>query len=126
MQFLHRGTSSGTTNRTLFCFLKLCHSNKIEEIRVKLGFDFSFAVDREGRSGGIAIIWKQSFKCRIINYSMNFINVEVSDNDRGLWRLTGFYGYPERTRRRDSWNLLRNLATMSLLPWCVIGDFNDL
>lgn len=26
----------------------------------------------------------------------------------------------------ESWNLLSNLAGMSQLPWCIIGDFNDL
>lgn len=27
-------------------------ANKIEELRIKLGFDNSFTVDREGRGGG--------------------------------------------------------------------------
>ncbi|PNX68166.1 endonuclease/exonuclease/phosphatase family protein, partial [Trifolium pratense] len=45
---------------------------------------------------------------------------------KGNWRLTGFYGYPEGSRRRDSWNLLRQLSQRSNLPWCVIGDFNDI
>ena len=45
---------------------------------------------------------------------------------RGKWRLTGFYGMPERNHRRESWNLLRSLHSRSSLPWCVIGDMNDL
>lgn len=36
------------------------------------------------------------------------------------------YGFPKRSHRRESWNLLRTLARMLNLPWCVIGDFNDL
>lgn len=36
------------------------------------------------------------------------------------------YGYPERSRRQESWNLLRHLSRLSPLPWCVLGDFNDL
>ena len=28
--------------------------------------------------------------------------------------------------RMDSWNLLRNLAYVSELPWYCAGDFNDL
>lgn len=44
----------------------------------------------------------------------------------GKWRYTGFYGCPERERRQESWNLLRTLATESDLPWCVLGDFNDM
>ncbi|KAF2297400.1 hypothetical protein GH714_023119 [Hevea brasiliensis] len=30
------------------------------------------------------------------------------------------------TRRRDSWNLLIHSASLSSLPWVVLGDFNDL
>lgn len=29
-------------------------------------------------------------------------------------------------RRKESWNVLRNLAGASSLPWCVFGDFNDI
>ncbi|GAU47271.1 hypothetical protein TSUD_280940 [Trifolium subterraneum] len=45
---------------------------------------------------------------------------------RGDWRLTSFWGYSDSARRRQSWNLLRDLASMSSDPWCIIGDFNDL
>ncbi|MCH81633.1 endonuclease/exonuclease/phosphatase family protein, partial [Trifolium medium] len=40
--------------------------------------------------------------------------------------FTGFYGYPEHDRRRDSWDLLCFLAHDTSLPWCVMGDFNDM
>lgn len=52
--------------------------------------------------------------------------VEVSQLRGPLWRLTGFYAYPESGRRCDSWDLLRTLARDNALPWCVVGDFNDL
>jgi hypothetical protein len=32
----------------------------------------------------------------------------------------------EASRRKESWNFLRNLARVSSLPWCVIGDYNDI
>jgi hypothetical protein len=52
--------------------------------------------------------------------------MEVDDPTRGVWRLTCYYGYPERGRRRQAWDMLRDLRNMSPLPWCIIGDFNDL
>ncbi|MCI07385.1 endonuclease/exonuclease/phosphatase family protein, partial [Trifolium medium] len=81
-----------------------------------------------GRSGGLALLWRNHITCNIINYSQNFINVTVNSNshDWEPWRLTGFYGYPEKERRRDSWNLLRSLSQDTSLPWCVMGDFNDM
>lgn len=33
---------------------------------------------------------------------------------------------PERSNRRASWDLLRRLHANSDMPWCCIGDFNDL
>jgi hypothetical protein len=104
----------------------LVHANKITEIKIKLGFDESFAVDRIGRSGGLALLWRNQVSCRIINYSQNFINVEVSSERWNNWRFTGFYGFPEQDRRRDSWDLLRWLAHDTSLPWCIMGDFNDM
>lgn len=44
----------------------------------------------------------------------------------GRWRYTGYYGYPERNRRYESWMLLRDLSTRSNLSWCVIAYFNDM
>ncbi|MCH82830.1 endonuclease/exonuclease/phosphatase family protein [Trifolium medium] len=98
----------------------------MENIRVMLKYDSCLTVDVEGRSGGLAIMWKDSVKCRVMNYSRNFINLIAEDVEKGVWRLTCYFGYPERSRRRMAWDLLRELRDMSNLPWCVIGDFNDL
>jgi hypothetical protein len=110
----------------MFLCETLVHVNKITEIRTKLGFDAAFAVDRMGRSGGLALLWRNHINCRVINYSHNFINVEVTSDKWSAWRFTGFYGHPEQERRRDSWDLLRSLAHDVSLPWCVMGDFNDM
>ncbi|MCI48974.1 endonuclease/exonuclease/phosphatase family protein, partial [Trifolium medium] len=50
----------------------------------------------------------------------------VEEEGKGEWRITCYYGYPERSRRRQTWELLRELQDMSDLPWCIMGDFNDL
>ncbi|MCH83495.1 endonuclease/exonuclease/phosphatase family protein [Trifolium medium] len=110
----------------MFLCETLVHANKIAEIRIKLGFDVAFAVDRIGRSGGLALLWRNRVNCRIINYSQNFINVEVCSEKWCTCRFTGFYGFPEQDRRRDSWNLPRSLAQDITLPWCIMGDFNDM
>ncbi|GAU35453.1 hypothetical protein TSUD_364090 [Trifolium subterraneum] len=78
-------------------------------------------VDVEGRSGGLAVLWKGSSNCSILNYTRNFINLLVEDEQRGEWRLTCYYGYPERSRRSSAWDLLRELGNMPSLPWCIIG-----
>lgn len=40
--------------------------------------------------------------------------------------MSCLYGYPERERRRSSWELNRRLANVSSLLWCILGDFNDI
>lgn len=35
------------------------------------------------------------------------------------------YGEPTRNNRRKTWDLLRNLSKDSNLPWCTIGDLNN-
>ncbi|GAU43245.1 hypothetical protein TSUD_241360 [Trifolium subterraneum] len=110
----------------LFLSETLSHNRHIESIRVMLRFDSCLAIDVEVRSGGLAVFWKDSSKCRVLNYSRNFINMLVEDEQWGEWRLTCYCGYPERGRRRAAWDLLRVLGNMSSIPWCIIGDFNDL
>ncbi|XP_058758128.1 uncharacterized protein LOC131631355 [Vicia villosa] len=84
------------------------------------------AIDVEGRSGGIAVLWNNKSRCSVMNFSRNFINLHIQDDFKGEWRLTCYYGFLERVRRRDAWNMLRDLRDMAITPWCIIGDFNDL
>ena len=43
-----------------------------------------------------------------------------------VWRLTGFYRHPETSRRRESWDLLRQLHASFSLPLLLLGDFNEI
>ncbi|XP_057808744.1 uncharacterized protein LOC131023220 [Salvia miltiorrhiza] len=97
----------------------------MEEIRARHNFEGCLVVDSVGRSGGLCMLWKSNTSCTLIGYSRNHIDLHIMDVN-GEWRLTGFYGFSERHKRRDSWNLLRRLAGISSLPWFIIGDFNDL
>lgn len=59
--------------------------NKIEDLKYILSFDSCFMVDRIGRGGGLAFLWKKSANCKITNYSQNHIDVEVEDKLHGNW-----------------------------------------
>lgn len=109
----------------IFLFETLSFSVRLEALRVKLKFDFCLSLDCIGHSGGITVLWRSNTNVSVLGYSRNHIDLLVSDLN-GNWRLTGFYGFPERGRRRLSWNFLQNLASQSDLPWACIGDFNNL
>ncbi|KAM6600853.1 hypothetical protein CsatA_020462 [Cannabis sativa] len=97
----------------------------MERVRAKLKFEGMFAVDVCGRSGGVALLWRHKEDVKVLNYATNFVDVEVRSTDVGEWRLTGFYGESKRNLRGASWEQLRTLARGNTLPWCVIGDMNN-
>lgn len=41
------------------------------------------------------------------------------------YRLICMYGEPDRSGRKMTWELVRILSLNSTLPWCLIGDLNN-
>lgn len=56
---------------------------KMEHIRLKVGFECSFAVSSEGRSGGLALMWHKGIQISIKNYSKHHIDAMVHEDDSG-------------------------------------------
>ncbi|XP_019168831.1 PREDICTED: uncharacterized protein LOC109164736 [Ipomoea nil] len=96
-----------------------------ERLRVKIGFEGLFYVDPVRGGGGLALLWKKNNTARLLSYSKNYVDVEVVIMEK-IWRMTCFYGFPQRHRRREAWQLLTGLRDKSTLPWVALGDFNDL
>lgn len=110
----------------LFLSETLVKKDVIAELSSNLGFADFFAVDVVGRNGGLAVFWKSVINCRVIGSSANFVDVHILENSIPVWRLTCYYGLPERDRRHEAWEMLRQLACVDSLPWCIFGDFNDM
>lgn len=72
----------------------LCYRHQLEHLKQKLGFENLFVVDRVGRSGGLALLWKAKFNVRLLKFAKNFIDIAVSEtgSDMGEWRLTVIMG----------------------------------
>ncbi|XP_074346940.1 uncharacterized protein LOC141685753 [Apium graveolens] len=99
---------------------------KMEKVRRALHFDGLFAVDSQGMSGGLALLWRVKDQVNLQSFSRNHIDIEIKVDGKEVWRLTGIYGESDRSQRRKTWDLLRNLARDSNLPWCAIGDFKNI
>ena len=82
-------------------------ADKMERVRVQLGFDYAFAVDSVGLNGGLALLWMADSKVEIQNYSRWHINavIRTTPNDQP-WKFTGFYSHPEAYKRPKVWSLL--------------------
>ncbi|XP_059450845.1 uncharacterized protein LOC132181612 [Corylus avellana] len=100
--------------------------NKMEGIRMKLGFGNMFVVDCVGWSGGLVLFWEDGSGVEIQNFSHQHINAIVSNQNHSMeWKFTGFYGHPEASKRNEVWDLLKYLAQICPKPWMCIGDFNE-
>jgi hypothetical protein len=86
-----------------------------------------FVVDCIGKSGGLALMWKNEMKAQIQNYSQRHINAILQCGSSATeWKFTGFYGNPEVAKRPEAWALLRHLSKLLPDPWLCLGDFNEI
>ena len=58
--------------------------NKMENIRLKLGFSNMFVVDCVGKGGGLGLLWGENVVMEIQNYSHRHINSIVQDATQNM------------------------------------------
>lgn len=49
----------------------------------------------------------------------------MKNKDGIVFRVTGLYEEPGRRKRAETWSLIRMLSSHNTLPWCLIGDMNN-
>ena len=57
-----------------------------------IGYDNSYAVDSQGRSGGIGLFWNNAIKVEILGYSGYHLDVSIEEQGEDPWRMTCVYG----------------------------------
>ena len=82
--------------------------------------------DRDGLSGGLALLWDDSIRVDVKDVQFFYIDVNITGSDDIQWRFTGFYGHPDTGQRHVSWDLLRSLRRGGDEKWVVAGDFNEI
>ena len=98
----------------------------IEGIKNKLQYSGCFVVSNVGHRGGLAVLWKNEGTATILGSNHRFIDLVVKLEGEEPYRMSCFYGFADRQRRTESWEILRDLAGRSILPWVILGDFNEL
>ena len=77
---------------------------RIKGIQNKLHFTQGIVVPSDGRSGGLALIWKEGTEVCLKSCSHSHIDVVVRDGSmQNPWRATSFYGHPDASKRPTSW-----------------------
>lgn len=103
------------------------NTSRIQSVKNRIGFLGLFCVDSLGLSEDLALLWNTEINVNVLSFSKNHIDAKVTNlGDLNPWRFIGFYGYPERNKRRESWSLLKHLHLKRNLPWALMEDFNDL
>ena len=91
--------------------------HKMKEIQNSIGFTQGLIVPSEGRSGGLALLWKPETYVSIKGYSKWDIDTEVvCRNVQGCWCFTGFYGQPDTNKREKTWQILEAFGRHNTLP----------
>ncbi|XP_074377687.1 uncharacterized protein LOC141719204 [Apium graveolens] len=109
----------------IFLVETLSKKDKVGKVKKAIGFEGMFVVDCQGQGGGIALLWKNKDEVLLQSYSINHVDVVVSLQGWNQFRLTGLYGEPNRAKRKSIWDLIRHLHSQIQLPWCLLGDMNN-
>uniref|UniRef100_A0A803PQB4 Endonuclease/exonuclease/phosphatase n=1 Tax=Cannabis sativa TaxID=3483 RepID=A0A803PQB4_CANSA len=111
-----------------FVFLceTFCKTDGVVRIKHKLGFEGAYCVEAHGHKRGLALLWRVTDDVHFLGCSSNHIDVVVRAPNCIPWCLTGIYGEPNQSFRFRTWQLIETLAASSHLPWCIIGDLNNI
>jgi hypothetical protein len=112
-------------------------AERVEDLRIPLGYAGCFAMNSDGLSGGLGLFWSRDYEVDVKSYSIGHIDAMVRKKDQfsPVWRFTGFYGAPRAENRYHrapraenryhSWRFLRTLFGVLHSAWLCMGDFNE-
>ncbi|KAK6146582.1 hypothetical protein DH2020_020451 [Rehmannia glutinosa] len=104
------------------CETKSNHSS-IDKLKNSLNLH-GISVESNGRSGGLALLWRKNIQVSLRVFSSHFIDVNCTTSNTTV-RITGVYGEPNVSRRRNFWNFFKSISSADPSPWVCFGDFNE-
>ncbi|MBA0725626.1 hypothetical protein Golax_022194, partial [Gossypium laxum] len=108
----------------VFLCEKKVHSNEFSRIRDRCRMDGYLAVSSEGKSGGLALMWREGVRVTVQNYSKYHIDSLVKMDNGEVFRFTGIYGQTIPALRHQAWDMLKRVSSSVNEGWIVGGDFN--
>lgn len=101
--------------------------NIMRGIHNKLENTQGIIIPSDGRSGRLALLWKEGTDVRFKSCSNSHIDVVVHGmTSSDPWCATRFYGQPDLGKRDISWQLLDAIRVQCNMPWVVFEDFNEI
>ena len=99
---------------------------QLAKIRCKIKYVGLFTVPSQGRGGGLVLLWKSEVTVWVDSFSKYHIDAVVNGMTSEPWHFTGFYGESNTNYREEAWSMFRMLRSKPHLPWCCMGDFNEI
>jgi len=90
-----------------------------------LGYDYFHSIEPIGKSGGLAIFWKQHLEIEFLFEDKNLLDMKVSQDSKS-WFVSCVYGNPKQHLRYTLLDRLKEIGLTRKSAWCMIGDFNDI
>ncbi|PPS07755.1 hypothetical protein GOBAR_AA12887 [Gossypium barbadense] len=88
------------------------NGNDFRRVQNKCRLQNGLTVNSEGRSGGLALMWKEGTKVSIQSFSKHHIDSIVNLENNKNMRVTGFYGHANPSFRNSSWDILRRVGDL--------------
>ncbi|XP_060965141.1 uncharacterized protein LOC133034132 [Cannabis sativa] len=103
-----------------------CAAGRGDSLCRSLSFDHVFEVPRIGLGGGLLVLWNSDVVVNILNSSSNHVDCIITFNDNISTHVSCYYGSLYIHDKTQSWILLDRLYDNApLLPWIILGNFND-
>jgi exonuclease III len=99
-------------------------SKAMDKLKWSLGFKNGVAVECVGKSGGLALWWRDDADVSVRLWCQYFIDAKIMFEGK-TWRFTGVYGEPRTELRHKTWEALRFLSRQDNIPWLCTDDFNE-
>jgi hypothetical protein len=102
--------------------------DRAAELAKSFSFDGFLCSQTIGFAGGIWILWKTDMvEIKHLCSTEQEIHTSVKVfGSNSTWLLSAIYASPRRSERRMLWQNLSTVAGLHVLPWVMVGDFNDI
>lgn len=100
-------------------------SSFLQDFQNSFGYNKLHTVEPEGRSGGLALFYMDSYDVTILFSSNRLIDTEAKIEGHKVL-MTFVYGDPVSEYRGKVWDHLNDLSVNRREAWLLIGDFNEI
>ena len=97
----------------------------LQDFQFEFVYNKLFTVEPEGRSGGLALFYLDSFDVTILFANNRIIDIEATIPGHKVY-ITFVNGDPVINCRENVWERLTRISLTRLGAWLRLGDFNEL